>query len=68
MQSREAQRVKEALEPAKPPATKLHPRDARKAWVRAGLEQMRRGSERSDYAPPWLGILRFTALAAPGGA
>ncbi|MBA0342053.1 hypothetical protein D7U87_15290 [Stenotrophomonas maltophilia] len=37
-------RVKEALEPAKPmPATKPRPRDARKAWVRAGLQQMRRG-------------------------
>jgi hypothetical protein len=36
-------RVKEALEPPKPPATKPRPKDARKAWVRAGLEQMRRG-------------------------
>ena len=37
-------RVKESLEPAKPPqATKPRPRDARKAWVRAGLQQMRRG-------------------------
>ena len=36
-------RVREALEPAKPPATKPRPKDARKAWVRAGLEQMRRG-------------------------
>ncbi len=36
-------RVKEALEPAKPPATKPRPRDARKAWVRAGLQQLRRG-------------------------
>ncbi|HHA2975132.1 TPA: hypothetical protein ACOFD8_002498 [Stenotrophomonas maltophilia] len=36
-------RVKEALEPAKPPATKPRPKDARKAWVRAGLQQMRRG-------------------------
>lgn len=36
-------RVKEALEPAKPPATKPRPKDARKAWVRAGLQQLRRG-------------------------
>lgn len=36
-------RVKEALEPAKPPATKPRPKDARKAWLRAGLQQMRRG-------------------------
>lgn len=37
-------RVKEALEPAKPmPATKPRPRGARKAWVRAGLQQLRRG-------------------------
>lgn len=36
-------RVREALEPAKPPATKPRPKDARKAWVRAGLQQMRRG-------------------------
>ncbi len=36
-------RVKEALEPAKPPATKPRPKDARKAWVRAGLQQMQRG-------------------------
>ncbi|PZS80575.1 hypothetical protein A7X74_11155 [Stenotrophomonas maltophilia] len=37
-------RVKEALEPARPlPATKPRPRDARKAWLRAGLQQMRRG-------------------------
>lgn len=35
-------RVREALEPAKPPAeTKPRPKDARKAWVRAGLQQMR---------------------------
>ncbi|QGL78395.1 hypothetical protein [Stenotrophomonas maltophilia] len=35
-------RVKEALEPAKPmPATKPRPRDARKAWVRAGLQRLR---------------------------
>lgn len=36
-------RVKEALEPPKLPATKPRPKDARKAWVRAGLEQLRRG-------------------------
>ncbi|PTA70489.1 MULTISPECIES: hypothetical protein [unclassified Stenotrophomonas] len=37
-------RVKEALEPPRPPpATKPRPRDARKAWVRAGLQQLRRG-------------------------
>jgi hypothetical protein len=36
-------RVKEALEPPKPPAAKPRPKDARKAWVRAGLQQMRRG-------------------------
>ncbi|MDV9043413.1 hypothetical protein [Stenotrophomonas sp. RAC2] len=36
-------RVKEALEPPKPPATKPRAKDARKAWVRAGLQQMRRG-------------------------
>jgi hypothetical protein len=36
-------RVKEALEPAKPPPTKPRPRDARRAWVRAGLQQLRRG-------------------------
>ncbi|MFE6057010.1 hypothetical protein ACFQ6N_40265 [Kitasatospora sp. NPDC056446] len=36
-------RVKEALEPVKPTATKPRPRDARKAWVRAGLQQMQRG-------------------------
>lgn len=36
-------RVKEALEPVKPPATKPRPKDARKAWVRAGLQQMQRG-------------------------
>ncbi|HDS1531983.1 TPA: hypothetical protein QEK88_001834 [Stenotrophomonas maltophilia] len=35
-------RVKEALEPAKPmPATKPRPKDARKAWVRAGLRDLR---------------------------
>ena len=36
-------RVKEALEPPKPPATKPRPKDARKAWVRVGLQQLRRG-------------------------
>lgn len=35
-------RVREALEPAKP-TTKPRPKDARKAWVRAGLQQMQRG-------------------------
>lgn len=34
-------RVREALEPARPPATKPRPRDARKAWVRAGLRDLR---------------------------
>jgi len=37
-------RVREALEPRKPPAEpKPRPKDARKAWVSAGLQQMRRG-------------------------
>jgi hypothetical protein len=36
-------RIKEALEPAKPPATKPRPKDARKVWMRAGLQQLRRG-------------------------
>ncbi|HIE0125324.1 TPA: hypothetical protein ACXI73_000376 [Stenotrophomonas maltophilia] len=36
-------RVKEALEPTKPPATKPRPKDARKSWVRAGLQQLQRG-------------------------
>jgi hypothetical protein len=36
-------RVKEAFEPAKLPATKPRQKDARKAWVRAGLQQLRRG-------------------------
>jgi hypothetical protein len=35
--------VKEALEPAKPPVAQLQPKDARKAWVRGGLERLRRG-------------------------
>ncbi|PWQ87167.1 hypothetical protein DKY64_04995 [Stenotrophomonas maltophilia] len=40
----ELARIKEALEPRRPPKEiKPRPRDARKAWVRAGLEQMRRG-------------------------
>ncbi len=34
-------RVREALEPARPPATKPRPKDARKAWVRAGLRDLR---------------------------
>ncbi|MCW2065056.1 UNVERIFIED_ORG: hypothetical protein M2420_000375 [Stenotrophomonas maltophilia] len=38
----ELERVKEALEPRKPPSeTKPRPRDARKAWVRAGLRDPR---------------------------
>ncbi|EED37012.1 hypothetical protein SSKA14_3827 [Stenotrophomonas sp. SKA14] len=36
-------RVREALEPAKPPPPKPRPKDGRKAWVRAGLQQLRRG-------------------------
>lgn len=40
----ELERVKEALEPRKPPAaTKPRARDPQKARVRAGLEQLRRG-------------------------
>ncbi|MDH7548284.1 hypothetical protein [Stenotrophomonas geniculata] len=40
----ELERVKEALEPRKPPAaTKPRARDPQKARVRAGLQQMRRG-------------------------
>lgn len=42
--AKEVERVKAALEPRKPPAeTKPRPKDARKAWVRAGLQQMQRG-------------------------
>lgn len=43
--AKEVERIKAALEPRKPPAeTKPRARDIRsKAWVRAGLEQMRRG-------------------------
>ncbi|MGE8452931.1 MAG: hypothetical protein ACN6OP_20395 [Pseudomonadales bacterium] len=42
--AKEIERIKEALEPRRPPKeTKPRPRDARKAWVRAGLQQMRRG-------------------------
>lgn len=43
--AREIERIKAALEPRKPPAeTKPRARDARtKAWVRAGLQQLRRG-------------------------
>ncbi|HHA2389593.1 TPA: hypothetical protein ACOENG_002696 [Stenotrophomonas maltophilia] len=42
---KEVERIKAALEPRKPPTeTKPRARDARtKAWVRAGLQQMRRG-------------------------
>ncbi|WP_171955571.1 hypothetical protein [Stenotrophomonas maltophilia] len=37
-------RLREALEPHRSPAeTKPRPMDARKAWIRAGLEQLRRG-------------------------
>ncbi|WP_414539166.1 hypothetical protein [Stenotrophomonas forensis] len=36
-------RVKEALKLAKPLATKPRPKDARKPWVRAGRQQLRRG-------------------------
>lgn len=40
----ELERVKEALEPRKPPAaTKRRARDPQKARVRAGLQQMSRG-------------------------
>ncbi len=42
--AKEIERIKAALEPRKPPAeTKPRPRDARKAWVRAGLQQLQRG-------------------------
>ncbi|EKT4101702.1 TPA: hypothetical protein ACGW13_001470 [Stenotrophomonas maltophilia] len=43
--AKEVERIKAVLEPRKPPAeTKPRARDVRsKAWVRAGLEQMRRG-------------------------
>ncbi|WQI19738.1 hypothetical protein U2S91_16545 [Stenotrophomonas maltophilia] len=42
--AKEIERIKEALEPRRPPKeTKPRPKDARKAWVRAGLQQMRRG-------------------------
>ncbi len=43
--AKEVERIKAALEPRKPPAeTKPRARDARtKAWVRAGLQQLRRG-------------------------
>lgn len=40
--TKEVERIKEALEPRKPPVeTKPRPRDARKAWVRAGLRDLR---------------------------
>ena len=40
--AKEVERIKEALEPRKPPAeTKPRPRDARKGWVRAGLRELR---------------------------
>ena len=42
--AKEVERIKAALEPRKPPAeTKPCPKDARKVWLRAGLQQMRRG-------------------------
>ncbi|TFZ46139.1 hypothetical protein E5C33_07660 [Stenotrophomonas maltophilia] len=43
--AKEVERIKAALEPRRPPAeTKPRARDTRaKAWVRAGLQQMRRG-------------------------
>lgn len=42
--AKEIERIKEALEPRKPRAeTKPRPRDARKAWVRAGLQEISRG-------------------------
>ena len=42
--TRELERVKEALEPIRPPAaTKPRARDPQKARVRAALQQMRRG-------------------------
>lgn len=43
--AKEVERIKAALEPRKPPAeTKPRARDVRsKAWMRAGLKQMRRG-------------------------
>lgn len=40
--AKEVERFKAALEPRKPPAeTKPRPKDARKAWLRAGLQQLR---------------------------
>ncbi len=40
--AKEVERIKEALEPRKPPAeTKPRARDARKAWIRAGLRDLR---------------------------
>ncbi len=42
--AKEIERIKEALEPRRPPKeTKPRPKDARKAWMRAGLQQLRRG-------------------------
>lgn len=41
--SKEIERIKAALEPRKPPAeTKPRARDARKAWLKTELQQMRR--------------------------
>ncbi|RRU68253.1 hypothetical protein [Stenotrophomonas maltophilia] len=42
--AKEIERIKEALEPRRPlKETKPRPKDARKAWMRAGLQQLRRG-------------------------
>ncbi|HEL7889970.1 TPA: hypothetical protein UMI76_002177 [Stenotrophomonas maltophilia] len=39
--AKEVERIKAALEPRKPPSeAKPRPRDARKAWVRAGLRDL----------------------------
>lgn len=42
--AKEIERIKEALEPRRPSKkTKPRPKDARKAWMTAGLQQLRRG-------------------------
>ncbi|MBN5172420.1 hypothetical protein JY430_09805 [Stenotrophomonas maltophilia] len=42
--AKEVERIKAALEPRRPAAeTKPRPKDGRKAWVRAGLQHLRRG-------------------------
>lgn len=42
--AKEVERIKAALEPRRPAAEiKPRPKDGRKTWVRAGLQQMRRG-------------------------